>query len=204
LAPPPPRSIYPEGCAATLDPKDLPYLKHALEAPASALYTPAAGLTPEYETVELLSAQFPALSLEELLRKLDTEARLDGRYFLCRQEQMLHAARALRKVRWTPPGRCGQAGSHLLQLSARPLWLARPPDSPHPILACRSRRCRCRTSSRSSTRPLTSTMCASAPPTWPLPRPTRQASQCCSTRCSCLLGRRRARRRWQRPKTCTR
>lgn len=83
----------------TLEPRDLPYLKSALEAPASSLYTPAAGLTPEYDTVELLSAQFPDLSLEELLKKLDGEARLDGRYFLCKQEQLLETARVLRWVR---------------------------------------------------------------------------------------------------------
>jgi hypothetical protein len=82
----------------TLDPNDLPYLRTALEAPASSLYTPAAGLAPELETVELLSSQFPELSLEELLKKLDAEARLDGRYFLCKQEQMLETARVLRWV----------------------------------------------------------------------------------------------------------
>jgi hypothetical protein len=82
----------------TLDPLDMPLLRKALEAPASSLYTPAAGLAPEYETVELLSAQFPALSLEELLKKLDSEARLDGRYFLCKQEQLLETARVLRWV----------------------------------------------------------------------------------------------------------
>lgn len=92
-------SIYPEGCVTTFEPRDLPYLKSALEAPASSLYTPAAGLTPEYDTVELLSAQFPDLSLEELLKKLDSEARLDGRYFLCKQEQLLETARVLRWVR---------------------------------------------------------------------------------------------------------
>lgn len=82
----------------TLDPADLPYLRQALEAPASSLYTPAAGLAPEYDTVELLSAQFPNLALDELLVKLDTEARLDGRFFLCKQEQMVDTAKVLGQV----------------------------------------------------------------------------------------------------------
>jgi hypothetical protein len=73
-------------------------LNKALAVPLEKLSTPAAGLAPEYETVELLSSQFPELSLEQLLRKLDGEARLDGRYFLCNQEQLLETARMLGKV----------------------------------------------------------------------------------------------------------
>jgi hypothetical protein len=92
-------SIYPDGCVTTLHSRDLPALKKALSIPLETLSTPAAGLAPEYETVELLSAQFPELSLEQLLRKLDAEARLDGRYFLCNQEQLLETARVLGKVR---------------------------------------------------------------------------------------------------------
>lgn len=57
IPPPHAHSIYPEGVVTTLDPQDMPYLRKALEAPASSLLTPAAGLAPEYETVELLSAQ---------------------------------------------------------------------------------------------------------------------------------------------------
>jgi hypothetical protein len=75
-------------------------LNKALAVPLEKLSTPAAGLAPEYETVELLSSQLPELSLEQLLRKLDGEARLDGRYFLCNQEQLLETARMLGQVRW--------------------------------------------------------------------------------------------------------
>lgn len=82
----------------TLSPKDLPTLKKALALPAEKLHTPAAGLAPEYETVELLSAQFPNLNLEQLLRKLDSEARLDGKYFLCNQRQLLETAQVLGTV----------------------------------------------------------------------------------------------------------
>jgi len=82
----------------TLIPADLPTLQAALAVPATKLYTPAAGLAPEYETIELLSGQFPSLSLEQLLKKLDAEAKLDGRYFLCNQEQLLDTARVLGKV----------------------------------------------------------------------------------------------------------
>jgi hypothetical protein len=74
-------------------------LKKSLAVPLERLSTPAAGLAPEYETVELLSSQFAELSLEQLLRKLDAEARLDGRYFLCNQEQLLETARMLGQVR---------------------------------------------------------------------------------------------------------
>jgi hypothetical protein len=135
------RSIYPEGCATTLDPADLPYLRAALQAPASSLYTPAAGLTPEYDTVELLSAQFPSLSLEELLVKLDGEARLDGRYFLCNQEQMLDTARALRKVRGVarvrvcacPSGLCVCAAcACLFAAAAHPPLALEPHKRPQP------------------------------------------------------------------------
>ncbi|WIA34808.1 hypothetical protein OEZ86_013108 [Tetradesmus obliquus] len=91
-------SIYPEGCVTTLHARDLRTLQKALAVPLEKLATPAAGLAPEYETVELLSAQFPELSLQALLRKLDAEARLDGRYFLCNQEQLLETAHWLGKV----------------------------------------------------------------------------------------------------------
>jgi hypothetical protein len=37
--------------------------------------------------------------LEQLLRKLDAEARLDGRYFVCNQEQLLETAHMLGQVR---------------------------------------------------------------------------------------------------------
>lgn len=77
----------------------MPILKRALELPVDRLHTPAAGLAPEYETIELLSAQLPDLNLEHLLRKLDSEARLDGKYFLCNQRQMLETASVLGMVR---------------------------------------------------------------------------------------------------------
>ncbi|KAF8061391.1 ileS [Scenedesmus sp. PABB004] len=92
-------SIYPEGCVTTLLPRDLPALSKALALPAERLLTPSAGLAPEAETLELLAAQFPDLPLEALLTKLDAEARLDGRYFLCNQEQLLETARVLGRVK---------------------------------------------------------------------------------------------------------
>jgi Suv3 C-terminal domain 1 len=66
--------------------------------PASALLTPSAGLAPEIETLELLSAAHPELSLAALLSKLDAEARLDGRFFLCNQEQLVGTAHVLGQV----------------------------------------------------------------------------------------------------------
>lgn len=108
-------SIYPEGCVTTLHQKDLPTLHKALTVPMDKLFTPAAGLAPEWETVELLSAQFPDLSLEQLLRKLDSEARLAARYFLCNQEQLLETARVLGKVSWAHQP-CWQRVSPFLKL----------------------------------------------------------------------------------------
>ncbi|KAI8473274.1 MAG: P-loop containing nucleoside triphosphate hydrolase protein [Monoraphidium minutum] len=91
-------SDYPQGFATTIDKADLPLLREAIALPPEALSTPAAGLAPEFEMVEMLAGQLQGAGLEQLLRRFEAEAKLDGTYFLCNQEGLMQIAKLIKGV----------------------------------------------------------------------------------------------------------
>ena len=55
------------------------------EPELAALKTRAAGLLPEYETIEALAGAAPGAGLAGLLARFESQAKLDGTYFFCNQ-----------------------------------------------------------------------------------------------------------------------
>ena len=53
-------SVYPKGFVGTRSPSDLPRVIEAVELPLDQLSTPAAGLFPEFQHLELLAGQVGA------------------------------------------------------------------------------------------------------------------------------------------------
>ncbi|KIY97267.1 ATP-dependent RNA helicase SUPV3L1 [Monoraphidium neglectum] len=91
-------SAYPEGYATTIAASDLPFLQEALAIPADAMNTPAAGLAPEFEMIEMLAGQLGDQSIEQLLKSFETQAKLDGTYFFCNQESLTQIAKLIQGV----------------------------------------------------------------------------------------------------------
>jgi hypothetical protein len=57
--------------------EDLPRLQAAMSLPNDALHTPAAGLFPEFEQIELLAGQQPDTPFDQLVSKLASGSRYD-------------------------------------------------------------------------------------------------------------------------------
>lgn len=93
-----PHSIYAEGYVTCYDPSHMDILRNALALPQSALSTPAAGLFPEFELIEMFASKLPGGDMCLLLHKLMTDAKLDGMYFFCKQESLMAVARMLQAV----------------------------------------------------------------------------------------------------------
>ncbi|DBA92452.1 TPA: hypothetical protein ACH3X1_002686 [Trebouxia sp. C0004] len=91
-------SIYPKGFVGTRAPADLPTVTSALNMPLNKLSTPAAGLFPEFQHLELLAGQVPDDSFADLLRRFSNEAKLEGTFFFCRQDGVMQIAKLLENV----------------------------------------------------------------------------------------------------------
>ncbi|KAL0019761.1 hypothetical protein WJX79_003104 [Trebouxia sp. C0005] len=91
-------SIYPKGYVGTRAPADLPTVTNALNMPLNKLSTPAAGLFPEFQHLELLAGQVPDDSFADLLRRFSNEAKLEGTFFFCRQDSVMQIAKLLENV----------------------------------------------------------------------------------------------------------
>jgi len=48
--------------------------------------------------IELLAGQLQDLSVEQLLKKFESEAKLDGTYFFCNQENLMQIAKLIKGV----------------------------------------------------------------------------------------------------------
>lgn len=57
-------SAYPQGYVTCLEPEEAGALRAAIDLPNSAMVTHVAGLTPEFEQIELLAGQRPGAKLE--------------------------------------------------------------------------------------------------------------------------------------------
>lgn len=99
-------SIYPAGYVTCYDPSHMDIMRDALALPQSSLSTPAAGLFPEFELIEMFASKIPGGDMCHLLHKLMTEAKLDGMYFFCKQESLMIVARMLQAV-------CFRSWSHV-------------------------------------------------------------------------------------------
>ncbi len=97
-----------QGSVTTLQRKELVSLKAGLDTPLAP--AKAAGLVPEFETIELLAGQLPSLKFDQLLAKFAAEAQLDGMYFFCNQDELL----AQVGCAWTSLGLVG----HIMRICA--------------------------------------------------------------------------------------
>ncbi|KAK9817863.1 hypothetical protein WJX72_003314 [[Myrmecia] bisecta] len=91
-------SQYNKGVVTCLNKADMPRLREALDTPLEDLSTPAAGLFPEFEHLEMFAGQLPEESFARLLTRFGEEARLDGTYFFCKQDSVIHLAKLLSRV----------------------------------------------------------------------------------------------------------
>ncbi|KAL0044525.1 hypothetical protein WJX82_011160 [Trebouxia sp. C0006] len=91
-------SIYPKGFVGTRASADLPTVTSALNMPLNMLSTPAAGLFPEFQHLELLAGQVPDDKFADLLRRFSNEAKLEGTFFFCRQDGVMQIAKLLENV----------------------------------------------------------------------------------------------------------
>ncbi|XP_010937118.1 ATP-dependent RNA helicase SUV3L, mitochondrial [Elaeis guineensis] len=89
-------SAYPDGLTTTFLLDDLDYLIECLQQPFQEVTK--IGLFPFFEQVELFAAQFPNATFCELLDKFRENCRLDGNYFLCRNDGVNKVANMLEKV----------------------------------------------------------------------------------------------------------
>ena len=58
-----------------------------------------AGLFPEVHTLEAVAGQILTDDISEILDRVESEARMEGRYFMCRQDGMLEVAALLQNVK---------------------------------------------------------------------------------------------------------
>ncbi len=90
-------SRWPAGEAAAFHDADVPRLLECLAAPTPP--ATAAGLLPQWEEhLAPFAAAFPHAGLPELLERVAGAARLSGRFFLCRQDDVRAAAALLERV----------------------------------------------------------------------------------------------------------
>ncbi|KAK9815173.1 hypothetical protein WJX73_009704 [Symbiochloris irregularis] len=91
-------SEFKVGYATCLNQGDIPQLAAALETPLADLSTTAAGLFPEFGTLEAFAGQLLMDEFGAILGKFAEDARLEGTYFLCKQDSVMRAARLLSRV----------------------------------------------------------------------------------------------------------
>ncbi|XP_002967973.2 DExH-box ATP-dependent RNA helicase DExH18, mitochondrial [Selaginella moellendorffii] len=86
-------SLYPEGQVTTLYASDIPYLVECMKQPFED--APSAGLFPVFEQLELFASQLPDITFSQLLDRFSEHCRLDGTYFLCKNDNLKKVAAAL-------------------------------------------------------------------------------------------------------------
>eukprot|EP00803_Ostreobium_quekettii_P007030 evm.model.scf_827.5 EVM.evm.TU.scf_827.5 scf_827:49902-60555(+) len=91
-------SVYPDGLVTCLNKEDLDRVAEVLSSPPGGGPMPAAGLFPEFPQIELFASQMPSEDLSTLLWRLSEEAKLDGLYFLCKNEGMMQIAKMLQGI----------------------------------------------------------------------------------------------------------
>ena len=62
-------------------------------------WQPVAGLFPEVHTLEAVAGQILTDDISEILDRVESEARMEGRYFMCKQDGMLEVAALLQNVK---------------------------------------------------------------------------------------------------------
>lgn len=84
------------GLVAALHDQDVPYMLQCLAAPTAE--APAAGLAPQWDNIAPFADAHPGDTLPQLLRRASEAARLGGRFFLCRSDDLVAAAELLERV----------------------------------------------------------------------------------------------------------
>ena len=86
-------SGFKEGLVATRSEEETRTLEGLLEAPQAPIKE--AGLFPTFEQIELFASLLPDEPFSKLLQRFAKESKVDGKYFLCKHDDLLRLARIL-------------------------------------------------------------------------------------------------------------